>query len=137
MTFLPGYSMDLLTVGLPARPFRSRRSWSWDVFAADAAGTPGSGQRGCRRGTTAGSDLVDADVVLWHVFGPTHVPRPEDWPVMPVAHRAAASRLGSIADLLRDCVRRGMRAPLLAGRRRRARVLALRKVIPDTREQRC
>ncbi|MFD7660302.1 primary-amine oxidase [Actinosynnema sp. NPDC059797] len=28
--------------------------------------------------------LVDADVVLWHVFGPTHLPRPEDWPVMPV-----------------------------------------------------
>jgi len=21
--------------------------------------------------------------VLWHTFGPTHFPRPEDWPVMP------------------------------------------------------
>ncbi|MGI5131220.1 primary-amine oxidase [Pseudonocardia sp. CA-107938] len=29
--------------------------------------------------------LVDADVVLWHTFGPTHVARTEDWPVMPVA----------------------------------------------------
>jgi primary-amine oxidase len=27
---------------------------------------------------------VDADVVLWHTFGLTHFPRPEDWPVMPV-----------------------------------------------------
>ena len=24
------------------------------------------------------------DVVLWHTFGLTHFPRPEDWPVMPV-----------------------------------------------------
>jgi primary-amine oxidase len=30
-------------------------------------------------------DVDGADVVLWHTFGPTHVPRPEDWPVMPVA----------------------------------------------------
>jgi primary-amine oxidase len=26
----------------------------------------------------------DADVVVWHVFGTNHVPRLEDWPVMPV-----------------------------------------------------
>ncbi|MGH3438710.1 MAG: primary-amine oxidase, partial [Sciscionella sp.] len=25
-----------------------------------------------------------ADIVLWHTFGLTHFPRPEDWPVMPV-----------------------------------------------------
>ncbi|KAL9275164.1 Amine oxidase [copper-containing] zeta, peroxisomal-like protein, partial [Drosera capensis] len=28
--------------------------------------------------------LEEADVVLWYVFGVTHVPRLEDWPVMPV-----------------------------------------------------
>ena len=28
-------------------------------------------------------NLVSADIVLWHVFGVTHVPRLEDWPVMP------------------------------------------------------
>src|ERR1035438_8203129 len=30
-------------------------------------------------------DIDGADVVLWHTFGPTHFPRPEDWPVMPVS----------------------------------------------------
>jgi primary-amine oxidase len=30
-------------------------------------------------------DINGADVVVWHTFGPTHVPRPEDWPVMPVS----------------------------------------------------
>jgi len=28
--------------------------------------------------------LVGEDLVLWHTFGLTHFPRPEDWPVMPV-----------------------------------------------------
>jgi primary-amine oxidase len=34
----------------------------------------------------AGADrnLDGTNVVLWHTFGPTHFPRPEDWPVMPV-----------------------------------------------------
>ena len=27
--------------------------------------------------------LVDKDLVLWHVFGAHHVPRLEDWPLMP------------------------------------------------------
>ena len=33
----------------------------------------------------ADRDIDGANIVLWHTFGPTHVPRPEDWPVMPVA----------------------------------------------------
>jgi primary-amine oxidase len=28
--------------------------------------------------------LIGTDLVLWHTFGLTHFPRPEDWPVMPV-----------------------------------------------------
>src|SRR3954447_5352657 len=34
----------------------------------------------------ADRDLEGADVVVWHTFGLTHVPRPEDWPIMPVDH---------------------------------------------------
>lgn len=36
--------------------------------------------------TEADRSLVDTEVVVWHTFGVTHVPRPEDWPVMPVEH---------------------------------------------------
>jgi primary-amine oxidase len=30
--------------------------------------------------------IEDTDIVLWHTFGLTHFPRPEDWPVMPTDH---------------------------------------------------
>ena len=30
--------------------------------------------------------LDGEDLVVWHTFGTTHFPRPEDWPVMPVDH---------------------------------------------------
>jgi len=32
----------------------------------------------------ADRDLDGTDLVVWHTFGLTHVPRPEDWPIMPV-----------------------------------------------------
>ncbi|MGA2472214.1 MAG: primary-amine oxidase [Acidimicrobiales bacterium] len=36
--------------------------------------------------TAQDRDVVDTDIVLWHSFGITHIPRPEDWPVMPVEY---------------------------------------------------
>ena len=35
--------------------------------------------------TTADRSLENKPLVVWYVFGHTHVPRAEDWPVMPVA----------------------------------------------------
>jgi len=49
-----------------------------------------AGGAGLPAWTAADRDLDEdgrgADVVVWHTFGLTHVPRPEDWPVMPVDH---------------------------------------------------
>ena len=33
-----------------------------------------------------GRDIENTDIVVWHTFGLTHIPRPEDWPVMPVEY---------------------------------------------------
>jgi len=44
------------------------------------------GGDGLPRWTAANRDIVDQDLVVWHTVGVTHVPRPEDWPVMPVEY---------------------------------------------------
>jgi primary-amine oxidase len=43
-----------------------------------------AGGAGLPQWTAADRPLEAQDVVLWHTFGSTHLPRLEDWPVMPV-----------------------------------------------------
>jgi len=45
-----------------------------------------SGGAGLPDWTGADRSLVGTDIVAWHTFGVTHLPRPEDWPVMPVEY---------------------------------------------------
>jgi primary-amine oxidase len=51
--------------------------------AGDYPNQHGGGD-GLPRWTAADRPVADTDVVVWHTFGLTHIPRPEDWPVMPV-----------------------------------------------------
>jgi primary-amine oxidase len=45
------------------------------------------GGEGLPQWTQANRPLENQDLVLWYTLGITHIPRPEEWPVMPV-HRA-------------------------------------------------
>lgn len=36
--------------------------------------------------TAADRPIANTDLVVWYTMGAHHIPRPEDWPVMPVAH---------------------------------------------------
>ncbi len=45
------------------------------------------GGAGLPQWTKANRGIENQDVVLWYSMGITHIPRPEDWPVMPV-HKA-------------------------------------------------
>lgn len=44
------------------------------------------GGEGLPKWTQADRSIVDTDVVVWYVFGHHHIPRPEDWPMMPTAY---------------------------------------------------
>ncbi len=69
--------------------FATRNLWvtPYDPDERRAAGdfpNQHPGGAGLPAWTAADRSLVDREVVVWHTFGVTHVPRPEDWPVMPV-----------------------------------------------------
>jgi primary-amine oxidase len=61
-------------------------------FAADERRGAGdypnqhTGGDGLPKWTAADRSLTGTDIVAWHTFGVTHIPRPEDWPVMPVEY---------------------------------------------------
>jgi len=71
--------------------FATRNLWV-TPYAADERRAAGDypnqhvGGDGLPRWTTANRSIVERDIVLWYTFGLTHVPRPEDWPVMPVEY---------------------------------------------------
>jgi primary-amine oxidase len=59
-------------------PFRSDERWPCGEFVNQS-----TDDEGLPVWTAADRPIEDTDVVLWYVFGIHHVPRVEDWPVMP------------------------------------------------------
>jgi primary-amine oxidase len=55
-------------------------------YAAGDYPNQSAGGDGLVRWTEQDRNVANEDVVLWYTFGHTHVPRPEDYPVMPVAY---------------------------------------------------
>jgi primary-amine oxidase len=90
---VPGSSPTLLGGGgssIAARAgFATQNLWV-TPYAPDERRAAGDhpnqhpGGDGLPRWTAADRTLVGTGIVVWHTFGVTHVPRPEDWPVMPV-----------------------------------------------------
>jgi primary-amine oxidase len=69
--------------------FATRHLWvtrydAAERYAAGAYPNQHAGGAGLPAFQRADRDLVEQDVVVWHTFGSTHLPRTEDWPVMPV-----------------------------------------------------
>ena len=71
--------------------FASHNLWA-TPFAEDELSAAGpstvmhAGQGGLAEMTAGNRNIDDCDLVMWHTVALTHVPRPEDWPVMPVEY---------------------------------------------------
>jgi primary-amine oxidase len=55
-------------------------------YAAGDYPNQSGGEDGLPKWTAADRPILNEDVVLWYTFGHTHIPRPEDYPVMPTAY---------------------------------------------------
>jgi primary-amine oxidase len=60
-------------------PFDAAERWPCGEFVNQSGGE----DDGLPVWTAANRSIDNTDVVLWYVFGIHHVPRVEDWPVMP------------------------------------------------------
>jgi primary-amine oxidase len=56
-----------------------------ELFAAGDYPSLSTEGQGLPKWTAANRPIVNADLVVWFTLGFHHIPRPEDWPVMPVA----------------------------------------------------
>lgn len=59
-----------------------------EMYAAGAYVNQAPRTRGLATWIQANRSIDNRDLVLWYTLGVTHIPRPEDWPVMPV-HRVS------------------------------------------------
>src|SRR6266511_1118198 len=82
---------------LPDSPIRRRAAFlnhhlwatryqSEELAAAGPYPNQSKGSDGLVKYSADDASLVDQDLVLWYTLGVTHIPRPEEWPVMPTTH---------------------------------------------------
>lgn len=57
-----------------------------EKYAAGDYPNQSQGGDGLTKWTSANRPIANRDVVFWYTFGHTHLPRPEDYPVMPTAY---------------------------------------------------
>nr|BBE15855.1 copper amine oxidase [Arthrobacter sp.] len=90
---LPGWASDTLIAQEPSlmvkrAGFATKNMWV-TPYAPDEMHSAGDHPNQDRAGaglpawTAANRPVENTDVVLWHTVGVTHIPRSEDWPVMP------------------------------------------------------
>lgn len=56
-----------------------------ELHAAGEYPNQSEADEGLSKWTRADRSIAKTDIVVWYTFGLTHLPRPEDWPVMPSA----------------------------------------------------
>jgi len=75
-------------------PYRSEEKYGAGDYPNQSAGGDG-----LMRWTEGDRPIENVDVVLWYTFGHVHLPRPEDYPVMPTAYVGFVLKPNGFFDL--------------------------------------
>jgi primary-amine oxidase len=90
---MPGANARLLHLPtapmLPRMSFATKHLWVTparkdEMYAAGSYPWQNPGPDGLPRWTAANRSIENEDIAVWYVFGVHHVPRVEEWPVMPI-----------------------------------------------------
>jgi primary-amine oxidase len=66
--------------------FWATRYRDGEIYAGGVYPNQSLGGAGLTSWVANNEPLTNQDVVVWYTMGVTHIPRPEEWPVMPVTH---------------------------------------------------
>jgi primary-amine oxidase len=66
--------------------FWATRYKAAELYAAGPNPNQGKAGEGLPQWIADDEPLVNQDVVVWYTLGITHIPRPEEWPVVPATH---------------------------------------------------
>jgi primary-amine oxidase len=72
--------------GFINHPFWVTRYHDGEMYAGGVYPNQSRGGGGLTSWVANNESIANQDVVVWYTMGITHIPRPEEWPVMPVTH---------------------------------------------------
>jgi primary-amine oxidase len=72
--------------GFISNHFWATRQKPGELYAAGPYPNQSTGDNGLTKWIADDESLTGQDVVVWYTLGITHIPRPEEWPIMGVTH---------------------------------------------------
>jgi primary-amine oxidase len=84
--YLSSQSRVRRRAGFLDHPLWVTRSRPGEFYAAGDYPNQSAGGDGLPRWIDKNESIVNEAIVLWHTLGVTHIPRVEEWPIMPVSH---------------------------------------------------
>jgi primary-amine oxidase len=79
-------SLTRKRAGFVNHPFWATRYHDGEMYAGGVYPNQSLGGAGLASWIANDESLTNQDVVVWYTMGITHIPRPEEWPVMPATH---------------------------------------------------